>query len=149
MPLTNKKTGLKLRIFLHKAGIDPFSVFITNVVKCNVGRDQLRLSFESLGVVCRDYLEQEITIIKPRAILTLGTNVKKVVTQMVTKKKQLESLHLITSEVISGQPPFLGEFSSGVQAEIFHLRHPSWVEGPRREANYVKNLEIIKNHLKV
>ena len=37
IPLTNKKTGAKMRILLKKADIDPYSVFITNVVKCNVG----------------------------------------------------------------------------------------------------------------
>lgn len=35
IPLTNKNTGAKLRIMLHKAGVDPSTVYMTNSVKCN------------------------------------------------------------------------------------------------------------------
>ena len=45
MPLTNKKTGAKFRIFLLKSEINPLLTYITNVVKCNVGRDQFGLEF--------------------------------------------------------------------------------------------------------
>jgi uracil-DNA glycosylase len=58
MPLTNKKTGAKFRIFLLKAGVNPFSTYITNIVKCNVGRDELCLEFAELSKACINYLDE-------------------------------------------------------------------------------------------
>lgn len=48
IPLTNKKSGAKLRILLHKAGFDPHKIFFTNIVKCNTGYDKSGLSYKDL-----------------------------------------------------------------------------------------------------
>ena len=145
MPLTNKKSGAKIRILLLKAGIDPFSVFFTNVIKCNEGQDKLNLSFSKLKQVCVYYLKKEIEYIRPKVIITLGG--AKFVNRMAIKLQLLAPCGFEKSEFMSGQAPFLGEFASNVRAEIFNLKHPSFVEGKTREANYIKNLQIISNHL--
>jgi uracil-DNA glycosylase len=90
IPLTNKKTGAKFRIFLEKTEIGSFSVFITNIVKCNTGYDKYEYVygrpltekeknklFYKFAQGCKSYLEKEISIIKPKAIITLGAGLKK------------------------------------------------------------------------
>ena len=44
IPLTNKKSGARIRIMIHKAGINPHEVFFTNTFKCNTGQDEYNLS---------------------------------------------------------------------------------------------------------
>ena len=145
VPLTNKKSGAKIRILLYKAGIDPFSVFFTNIIKCNEGQDKLNLPFSKLKKVCVYYLKKEIEYIRPKAIITLGD--AKFVNNMAIKLQPLGPRGFEESELISGQTPFLGEFTSNIRAEIFNLKHPSFVEGKTRETNYIKNLQIIRNHI--
>jgi uracil-DNA glycosylase len=62
--------GNFLNELLAKAGLVREEVFITNVVKCRPpgNRDPQPEELSS----CRDYLEQQITIINPHIIVTLG-----------------------------------------------------------------------------
>lgn len=146
MPLTNKKTGAKLRVFLYKAGIDPFSVFITNIVKCNEGRDKLNISFTELSKSCIYYIIMEIEKIKPKIIITLG-DAFKILNKIfnVTKIIDLPLLH--RNEIIGESNPFLGELQSGIKIEIFNFKHPSYIEGIERERAYVNNLSLIAGRI--
>jgi uracil-DNA glycosylase len=62
--------GKFLDELLEKAGIDRHTVYIGNVIKCRPpgNRDPLPEEVE----VCTPYLEQQIEIINPRVIVTLG-----------------------------------------------------------------------------
>ncbi len=62
--------GRFLNELLDKAGIDRHSVFITNVIKCRPpgNRDPQANEVEA----CKPYLDQQIEIIKPKVIVTLG-----------------------------------------------------------------------------
>jgi uracil-DNA glycosylase len=62
--------GRFLSELLEKAGIDRKRVFITNVIKCRPpgNRDPQPEEVEA----CKDYLDRQIDVIKPRVIVTLG-----------------------------------------------------------------------------
>ena len=62
--------GKFLNELLEKAGIDRDTVYITNVIKCRPpgNRDPLVEEVE----VCTPYLDQQIEIINPKVIVTLG-----------------------------------------------------------------------------
>lgn len=147
MPLTNKKTGAKFRIFLLKAGVNPFSTYITNIVKCNVGRDQLCLEFTELSKACINYLEKEIREIKPKIIITLGSSVKEELDNIAISKEPIKIINLSPIILISKTKPFLDEFNNKVKAKIINMHHPSRIEGYEKENLYIKNLELIANYL--
>jgi uracil-DNA glycosylase len=64
------RSGQYLTQVLQSAGIDRNDVFITNVVKCRPpdNRDPLPQELEA----CSGYLEQQVALINPRIIVTLG-----------------------------------------------------------------------------
>lgn len=120
MPLTNKKSGAKIRILLNKMGINPHDLFFTNTVKCNKGYDKLGLSYDNLVPFCTQHLLEEIKLIKPDKIICLGRIPHKIVCEMVEK------------------------YNAGLKKEnCIYLEHPSHVEGIKRESEYINRLRQI------
>lgn len=118
IPLTNKKSGAKIRILLKKAGIDPHEVFFTNAVKCNTGNDKYKLEYKDLVPCCIKHLLKEIRKIKPDVIICLGKDAHKVVYDRVEE--------------------------AGVNREnCEYLEHPCRVEGPEREPKYIEKIKQI------
>ncbi len=62
--------GKKLSAALEAAGILREEVYITNIVKCRPPKNRVPTSAER--ETCKDYLKQEISIIKPKIICVLG-----------------------------------------------------------------------------
>jgi len=62
--------GKKLSAALEEAGISRDEVYITNVVKCRPPKNRVPNTTER--DTCKDYLKQEISIIKPKIICILG-----------------------------------------------------------------------------
>ena len=62
--------GKKLSLALETAGIKREEVYITNVVKCRPPNNRIPNVEEKK--TCKDYLEKEISIIKPKIICILG-----------------------------------------------------------------------------
>ena len=62
--------GQRLTLALEEAGISRDSVYITNVVKCRPPNN--RVPTISERNTCQDYLQKEISIIKPKIICILG-----------------------------------------------------------------------------
>ncbi len=62
--------GKKLSEALEYAGISRESVYITNVVKCRPPNN--RVPSHSEKESCRNYLESEISLIKPKVICIMG-----------------------------------------------------------------------------
>ncbi|AJW70567.1 uracil-DNA glycosylase [Nitrosopumilus adriaticus] len=62
--------GKKLSAALDEAGISRESVYITNVVKCRPPKNRVPSTDER--ETCKEYLKQEISIIKPKIICILG-----------------------------------------------------------------------------
>lgn len=118
IPLTNKKSGAKIRILLKNAGIDPHEVFFTNTVKCNTGydkhNDKYKLKYKDLVPCCIKYLLEEIRQISPDVIICLGKEVYDRVEE------------------------------AGVNRNICNLEHPSRVEGRKRELEYIEKIKQIK-----
>jgi len=65
--------GKKLSIALDAAGISRDQVYITNIVKCRPPDNRVPKISEKDA--CQEYLEQEISIIKPKIICILGNTV--------------------------------------------------------------------------
>ncbi len=62
--------GKKLSVALEEAGISRDDVYITNVVKCRPPNNRVPTTNER--DTCKEYLKQEIDIIKPKLICILG-----------------------------------------------------------------------------
>ncbi len=62
--------GQRLNLALEDAGISRESIYITNVVKCRPPNN--RVPTISERDTCHDYLQKEISIIKPKIICILG-----------------------------------------------------------------------------
>ncbi len=62
--------GKKLSAALEKAGITRESVYITNVVKCRPPSNRIPTINEKES--CKNYLEEEIKLIKPKIICIMG-----------------------------------------------------------------------------
>jgi len=62
--------GKKLSIALEEAGISRDDVYITNIVKCRPPNNRVPNTNER--DTCKEYLKQEISIIKPKIICILG-----------------------------------------------------------------------------
>ena len=62
--------GKKLSVALEEAGISRDDVYITNVVKCRPPNNKVPTTNER--DTCKEYLKQEISIIKPKIICILG-----------------------------------------------------------------------------
>jgi len=62
--------GKKLSAALEEAGISREEVYITNIVKCRPPNNRVPNTVER--ETCKDYISQEISIIKPKIICILG-----------------------------------------------------------------------------
>ncbi len=62
--------GKKLSAALEEAGISREDVYITNIVKCRPPKNRVPTTTER--DICKEYLKQEISIIKPKIICILG-----------------------------------------------------------------------------
>ena len=62
--------GQRLSAALDSAGVSRESVYITNVVKCRPPSNRVPTVMER--DMCHDYLQKEISIIKPKIICVLG-----------------------------------------------------------------------------
>ena len=62
--------GKKLSVALEEAGISRDNVYITNIVKCRPPNNRVPTTNER--DTCKEYLKQEIAIIKPKLICILG-----------------------------------------------------------------------------
>jgi len=65
--------GKKLSIALDEAGISRDTVYITNIVKCRPPNNRVPSTDERN--TCKEYLKEEISIIKPKIICILGNTV--------------------------------------------------------------------------
>ena len=62
--------GKRLSMALEGAGISRDEVYITNIVKCRPPKNRVPTTIER--ETCKEYLKQEIIIIKPKIICILG-----------------------------------------------------------------------------
>ena len=62
--------GKKLSVALEEAGVSRDEVYITNIVKCRPPNNRVPTTNER--DTCKEYLKQEIAIIKPKLICILG-----------------------------------------------------------------------------
>ena len=148
MPLTNENTGLTFRKLLYDVGIKKHHVFITNIVKCNTGRNLLIEKgyhkedvFKKLSEVCISYLENEIIIIEPKVIITLGKDVQEIIDNSDLFIK-INDLKLPDMECKpKGSPkPFMGKLSSsGFEVNIFNLYHPSYLSRKPSQKEEMEN----------
>jgi DNA polymerase len=103
--------GQRLNIALENAGVSRESIYITNVVKCRPPNN--RVPTMSERNTCQDYLQKEISIIKPKIICILGntafnsilggSEITKYRGKMVKKDKQFYFLTVHPAATIYNQ----------------------------------------------
>jgi len=153
IPFTNKKSGLKLRVMLHQAGIDPSSVFFTNVVKCNSGYPDgcsLAVQRRLWGVVrqsCVRHLRDEVEAVRPRVVITLGGGVRDAFAELLPRTDAGCDIMLDTTELLKGSLPYMASIGEGRVCCVVNLKHPSRVEGDDRETRYIANLRAIRDFI--
>ena len=71
-PFSGDRSGKLLRAMIDRAGLG--SVFITNLVRCNPRDEKGRNRDPDAGEIanCREHLDAELAIVKPRVIACLG-----------------------------------------------------------------------------
>ena len=71
-PFSGDRSGRLLRAMIDRAGLG--SVFITNLVRCNPRDERGRNRDPDAGEIanCRDHLEAELALVRPRVIACLG-----------------------------------------------------------------------------
>jgi uracil-DNA glycosylase family 4 len=146
-PLSNKKTGAKFRIFLHKAGFNPFDVFITNVVKCNTGYDTKSYTFKDLFPYCSQHLRWEIETIRPKVIISLGGKATEAIKKLLDVFEPISLSEFNDSGLLNPHPPCTAKFGK-LNIKIVPMCHPSRVEGVSREGEYVENLQAVNSLLR-
>ena len=102
------RAGQLLTRILNAAGIDRESLFITNVVKCRPPGNRTPTPEEML--MCGDYLEAQLLLLKPRIVVCLGN----------TPLKWL----LKTSEGITA---LRGRWFDWRGIQLFPMFHPSYL----------------------
>jgi DNA polymerase len=103
--------GKKLSAALEEAGISREDVYITNIVKCRPPKNRVPTTTER--DTCKEYLKQEISIIKPKIICILGntafnsllggSEITKFRGKLVQKDKQLYFLTVHPAATIYNQ----------------------------------------------
>ena len=103
--------GKKLEIALEGAGITRDTVYITNVVKCRPPSNRVPSTAER--DTCKEYLKEEISIIKPKIICILGntafnsvlggSEITKYRGKVVRKNNQLYFLTIHPAAIIYNQ----------------------------------------------
>lgn len=81
------KSGQLLREELHRAGINPDDVYITNTVKCRPPDNKKPNAGQMKA--CRKYVEEEISAIKPEYVITLGA----IASKGILKKAKITEVH--------------------------------------------------------
>lgn len=103
--------GQRLNLALDEAGVSRESIYITNVVKCRPPNN--RIPTISERSTCQDYLQKEISIIKPKIICILGntafnsilggSEITKYRGKIIKKDKQLYFLTIHPAATIYNQ----------------------------------------------
>jgi DNA polymerase len=126
------RAGALLTQLLGEIGLDREDVFIANVLKCRPpgNRDPQPDEIES----CRPYLMQQVELIEPRVVCTLGNFATKLLTGSpagITKVRGTPQVHELGGRTLYVMP-------------LFHpaaaLRTPSLVETLRADLGAVKEL---------
>lgn len=123
IPFTGK-AGTYLRKVITTYGLLPFSVF-TNVIKCQPPRN--RDPFEDEIANCKEYLLNDLSIIKPKIIVTLGT----VATKLFIDDNNLLMIRYINKPFTVGN------------TIIIPLYHPSYILRENKGAIYADSFNII------
>lgn len=103
-PFVGRSGKLLDRLLLEEAGLERRQVYIANVVKCRCpgNRDPLPEEISS----CRPYLDQQVALIAPKVILTLGNFATRAI--------------LNTSQGITALRGRTYPFATGVVVPTFH-----------------------------
>jgi|Deesub1362A_J573_1020465.scaffolds.fasta_scaffold01835_11 DNA polymerase len=129
IPFTRDRSGKLLRHLISKTGLSENYFYITNLVKCNPrdkqgnNRTPTKKEIEN----CKSYLEAELSLIKPKIIVTLGVLVSK----EILGKNSFSSMEEVLARPIKHEGRF-----------IFPLYHPAFViRGQQRytEENYLND----------
>ena len=118
-PFSGDRSGKLLRAMIGRAGLG--SVFITNLVRCNPRDERGRNRDPDAEEIanCRDHLESELAIVKPRVIACLGQIAWR---ELAGRKALFDPVHPETIQ------------SNGVT--LFPMYHPAYVN---RGAYSVRN----------
>ena len=91
---------------------------------------------------------------RSKILLPLGKDAANTVKHLLIASYPLVVDGLVRSEMLVQMPPYSGTVVgelNGVELnlalEVFNLKHPSFVEGPLRDGDYVRNLQTIKHSL--
>lgn len=104
-------SGKKLSVALENAGITRDEIYITNIIKCRPPENRIPKTIER--DTCKEYLKEEISIIKPKIICILGntafnsllggSEITKFRGKTVRKEKQLYFLTIHPAATIYNQ----------------------------------------------
>lgn len=136
------KAGIQLQEFLDLLGLTREEIYLTNIVKCRPVKESPRGRYGAYAnrtpksaelKACRQWLDLELFLVKPKIIITLGAIP---LTGLLDKKITMGETH--------GEP----FFSDAFQAYIFPLFHPaSIIYNQKIKPLYLADLSKLKTFL--
>ncbi|TRW86259.1 uracil-DNA glycosylase [Mycolicibacterium sp. 018/SC-01/001] len=123
-------SGSLLDEIFEKAGCHKADLFITNAVHCHPPRNRPSDDLEIVN--CSTYLYRELDLVRPRLIIGLGGDAKRVLTFICRRARELPW-------------PFEAprNMRSKTMPSLIFAKHPSWVKRQHRselETEYVNSL---------
>jgi DNA polymerase len=123
------RSGKKLDKWIESIGLSRQDVFITNIVKCRPPDNRIPV-LEEVSV-CKTYLMQQIILVKPKIICTLG----RLATYLLLETEE-PMRNLINKE---------SHFNDIIVIPIYH---PAYIlRNPYKQGDVDKGLKLIKEHL--
>lgn len=130
-------SGQVFNKLLHQAGIDRESVFMTNLVKCILPKNRKPKKDEI--ELCSQFLEEEISIIKPEVIVPLGYYATRAI---IVKYHTDPAILNMSFQSINGRLLFSDKI------RVFPLTHPSaLLYNPSFEPETIKKYMTLKRFL--
>lgn len=125
------RAGMLLTEILNKSNINREEVFITNVIKCRPPENRYPQPDEILN--CNPYLKQQIKLIKPKVICTLGACATKT---LLNSENSIGSLRNI-----------IHKYENDVL--LVATYHPSYcLRNPSAIQDVLKDIKVVSNLLK-
>ena len=129
MPFVGR-AGKLLDTLLDEAGIDKADIYIANILKCRPPENRDPAPAEI--ALCTDYLEEQIRLLNPRAIVCLG---RIAAARLIKKDFRISKEH--------------GAWFMRGETPITAIYHPAYVlRDPRKKGDVLADLALIREKLK-
>ncbi len=112
------------------AGITPFELYITNIIKCHPPHNRPNERVEEIN--CYNYFVREIEIIKPKFVIALGKQATNTIVDFANSKKMVSHHGLALTKIEFAYREDSAKFQASLRdretftTSLLSVRHPSY-----------------------